>query len=85
MATITFTTTADEDAAILALSEAAVAGTPTPPETVEAYLLRHLRHQTGFAVQVQQAALKAVYDILPPAEKAAVDEILTRNKPEKAK
>lgn len=69
--TIPVTTTAAEDAAILALTG----------ETPDAFVQRHVRHQLNFALSQVREDLKAVYDILPAGERAAVDVILTRNRP----
>ena len=74
MATIAINTTADEDAAILAL------GLDVDPQ---AFVHRHVAHQIAFAISQQTAVLKTVYDILPADDKAAVDAILERNRPQK--
>lgn len=71
MATGTWTTTTEEDAAILALTG----------ETPTAFIARHVRHQVDFAVSQRRASVKAIYDTLPETERAEVDAILLRNAP----
>lgn len=73
MATITFTTTPEEDTAILALGLDA---------TVQDFADRHLRHQVNFAIaQSAPKTLEQKYAVATPEEKAAVDAILAQKAP----
>ena len=69
MSTGTWTTTADEDTAILALGVDA---------TAEAFVTRHLRHQLDFALSQARETFKSRYDTLSTEDKAAVDAILQK-------
>ena len=84
MATGTWTTTAEEDAAIEALTASAAAVTKTPPETVAQFIDRHIRHQVDFALSQATTTKRtidaAAYDAATPDDKAAVDAILSKTK-----
>ena len=69
MANGTWKTTAEEDAAILALG---IDATP------DAFVQRHLRHQFDFALSQAQERLRNRYDTLSAEDKAAVDAILQK-------
>lgn len=72
MSTLTFTTTPDEDAAILAL------GLDDSPQD---FATRHLRHQIDFALSRAVKTLEQKYAAATPEDKAAVDAILSTKAP----
>lgn len=74
MAQGTWQTTAEEDAAILALTG----------EATSAFVTRHLRHQLDFALSQVKEERKRLVDIVSAEDSAAIDAILDKYKPAKA-
>jgi hypothetical protein len=70
--TLTFQTTPDEDAAILALGL---------DDTPQDFATRHLRHQIDYALSQATKTLEQKYAAATPEDKAAIDAILAPKVP----
>lgn len=85
----TWTTTAEEDAAILALNDARPKRLDgpflTPPETVEEFITRHIRHQIDFALSLVKETRKTLVESVSPQDLAQIDAILEKYKASKVK
>lgn len=84
MASGTWTTTAAEDDAILAITTSNSARTGQPAETVPQFINRHIRHQVDFAVSEFSVAFDVpAYQSASQADKDAIQAILAKTKPTK--